>query len=58
MQILDQYQIFHKENTVIKMDQEKVIFVLGDKLPTIYDAALGIYSVAQGPNMLKMQYNW
>ena len=36
------------------MDQEKVIFVLGDKLPTIYDAALGIYSVAQGPNTLKM----
>ena len=54
MQILDQYQIFHKENTVIKMDQEKVIFVLGDKLPTIYDASLAIYSVAQGPKLLKM----
>lgn len=36
------------------MDQQKVIFVFGDKLPTIYDAALAIYSIAQRPRMLKM----
>ena len=52
MQILDQYQIYPKENTVIKMNQEKVIFVSGDKLPTICEAALAIYSVAQGPKTL------
>ena len=34
------------------MDQQKVIFVFGDKLPTIYDAAL--YSIAQRPKILKM----
>ena len=36
------------------MDQEKVIFILADKLPTIYDAALAIYSVVLGPKTLQM----
>ena len=28
---------------------EKVLFVLGDKLPTYYDAAISIYIVATKP---------
>ena len=31
-----------------------IVFVLGDKLPTIYDAAIAIYSVVQGPKTQKM----
>ena len=34
------------------MNQEKVIYVSRDKLSTIYEAALAIYSVAQGPKTL------
>ena len=33
---------------------EKVAFVLGDKLPTYYDAAISIYIVATKPKSKKM----
>ena len=33
---------------------EKVIFVLGDKLPTYYDAVIAIYEIATQPKSNKM----
>ena len=33
---------------------EKIVFVLGDKLPTYYDAAISIYMVATKPKSKKM----
>ena len=33
---------------------EKVVFVLGEKLPTYYDAAISIYMVATKPKSKKM----
>ena len=33
---------------------EKIVFVLGDKLPTYYDAAMSIYMVATKPKSKKM----
>ena len=33
---------------------EKLVFVLGDKLPTYYDAAMSIYMVATKPKSKKM----
>ena len=34
--------------------QKNVFFVLGDKLPTYYDAAISIYIVATKPKSKKM----
>ena len=37
---------------------EKIIYVLGDKLPTIYDVAISIYSnTVTNPNSAVMKYN-
>ena len=36
------------------MSEEKVLFILEDKLTTIYDAVIGIYSVATKPKTTKM----
>ena len=33
---------------------EKVLFVLGDKLPTYYDATISIYMVVAKPKSKKM----
>ena len=33
---------------------EKVHFILGDKLPTVYDAAISLFSVATQPETNKM----
>ena len=33
---------------------QRVCFVLGDKLPTIYDAAIAIFTVATQPDSKKM----
>ena len=33
---------------------EKLVFVLGDKLPTYYDAAMSIYMVATKPKSKKI----
>ena len=33
---------------------ENLVFILGDKLPTYYDAAIAIYSVATKPKSKKM----
>ena len=32
----------------------KILFALGDKLPTNYDEAISIYNVAQGPKSMRM----
>ena len=32
----------------------EIVFILGDKLPTIYDAAVAIYSEATQPKTSKM----
>ena len=34
---------------------EKIIFVLGDKLPRYYDAAIAIFTIAQKPKSDKMK---
>ena len=34
---------------------EKLVFVLGDKLPTCYEATIAIYSVATQPKGVKMK---
>ena len=34
---------------------EKIIFILGDELPTYYDAVISIFHVAQGPKTRKMK---
>ena len=34
--------------------EEKFIFILGDQLPTYYDAGIAIYSICQTPNSIKM----
>ena len=36
------------------MSSEKINFVLGDKLPTVYDAAISIFEVATQPDQKKM----
>ena len=33
---------------------EKFVFVLGDKLPTIYEVAISIFNVATSPKSKKM----
>ena len=33
---------------------EKVHFILGDELPTVYDAAISLFSVATQPETNKM----
>ena len=38
------------------MALEKIVFVLNDKLPTIYDAAIMLYEVAQAPKSKKMYF--
>ena len=35
------------------MSGEKTHFVLGDKLPTVYDAAISIFNVATQPDQKK-----
>ena len=35
------------------MSGEKTHFVLGDKLPTVYDAAISIFEVATQPDLKK-----
>ena len=37
------------------MSEEKLLFVLGDTLPTRYDAAISIYSIARKPKFKKMK---
>ena len=39
----------------MSQEKEKLIFILGDKLPTYYDAAISIYQVSQSPKTHKMQ---
>ena len=39
-----------------QMREQKMIFVLGDVLPTNYDAATAIFSVCQTPESDKMKY--
>ena len=36
------------------MALDEIVFVLGDKQPTIYDAAIMLYEVAQVPKLKKM----
>ena len=47
-----------KKITLVKywknMSSEKINFVLGDKLPTVYDAAISIFEVATQPEQKKM----
>ena len=38
----------------IMSTQQNLHFILGDKLPTIYDAAISIFSVATQPDTNKM----
>ena len=36
------------------MAEDRRIFYLGDKLPTVYDAAIAIFSICRNPNSEKM----
>ena len=47
-------EYFQLDTLTIKMNSEKVVFILGDKLPTLYDGDIAIYSVVQGPKTQKM----
>ena len=39
-----------------QMWEQKMVFVLGDVLPTNYDAATALFSVCQMPESVKMKY--
>ena len=40
-----------------KMDgNEKLVFILPDRLPTVYDVALSIYSIVSKPKSERMKY--
>ena len=36
------------------MELDEIVYVLGDKLPTIYDASIMLYEVAKVPKSKKM----
>ena len=46
-------RIMNNRSTVVKLS-EKVHFILADKLPTVYDAAISLFSVANQPETNKM----